>query len=188
MLSLIAGGIVGYFTPHPRGRPITVITPEPTAMPTPTPTLAPLRVYVSGAVQAPDVYLLPAGSLVKDAVLAAGGPAPDADLDRINLARQLEDQRQIYVPRRGVEPPVPVISEGAPVQASSAAAHPLVNINTAAVEELQRLPRVGPALAQRIIAYREMYGPFKTVEDLMKVSGIGEAIFAAIRDYITVGP
>ncbi|MGQ9468181.1 MAG: SLBB domain-containing protein [Anaerolineae bacterium] len=99
--SLIAGGIIGYFTPHPRGRPITVITPEPTATPTPTPTPAPLRVYVTGAVQAPDVYLLPVGSLVKDAVLAAGGPAPDADLDRINLARQLEDQQQIYVPRRG---------------------------------------------------------------------------------------
>ncbi|MGQ9804389.1 MAG: SLBB domain-containing protein [Anaerolineae bacterium] len=97
--SLIAGGIIGYFTPHPRGRPITVITPEPTATPTPTP--APLRVYGTGAVQAPDVYLLSAGSLVKDAVLAAGGPAPDADLDRINLARQLEDQQQIYVPRRG---------------------------------------------------------------------------------------
>lgn len=188
VLGLIVGGVIGYFTPRPREKPITVITPEPTATPTPTPIPAPLRVYVTGAVQAPDVYSLPVGSLVKDAILAAGGPAPDADLERINLARQLEDQQQIYVPRRGTEPPVPVISEGVPVQASSAAPQAQVNINAATVEELQQLPRVGPALAQRIVAYREMYGPFRNIEDLMKVSGIGEAIFAAIRDYITVGP
>ncbi|MBC7228166.1 MAG: ComEA family DNA-binding protein [Thermoflexales bacterium] len=186
VLSLIAGALIGYFTPHPRSRPITVATPEPTPTPTPTPTPAPLRVYVCGAVQAPDVYLLPPGSLVRDAVRAAGGPAPDADLERINLARELQDQQQIYVPRRGEETPVPTISEGVPT--STASAQPLINVNTATAEELQKLPRVGPALAQRIVAYREMYGPFKTPEDLMQVPGIGEAIFAAIRDFITVGP
>jgi competence protein ComEA len=163
-----------------------VITPDPTPPPTPTPTPAPLRVYVSGAVQTPEVYFLPPGSLVRDAIRAAGGPAPDADLNRINLARELSDQQQIYVPRRGEENPVPVISEGVP--ARTASTRPLININTATVEELQELPRVGPALAQRIVAYREMYGPFQTPEDLMRVSGIGESIFAAIRDYITVGP
>lgn len=186
VLSLIVGALIGYFTPHPRSRPITVTTPEPTPTATPTPTPAPLRVYVCGAVQAPDVYLLPPGSLVRDAVRAAGGPAPDANLERINLARELQDQQQIYVPRRGEETPVPVISEGAPTRTASA--QPLININTATVEELQKLPRVGPALAQRIVAYREMYGPFQTPEDLMQVPGIGEGIFAAIRDYITVGP
>ncbi len=186
VLSLIAGAVIGYFAPHPRSRPITVTTPDPTPTSTPTPTPAPLRVYVSGAVQAPDVYILPPGSLVRDAVRAAGGPAPDADLDRINLARELLDQQHIHVPRRGEENPVPAISEGVPPRAPSAG--PLININTATAEELQGLPRIGPALAQRIVAYREMYGPFKTPEDLMQVSGIGEAIFAAIKDYITVGP
>ncbi len=187
VLSLIAGALIGYFTPHPRGRPITVVTPEPTPTPTPTPTPAPLRVYVCGAVQAPDVYLLPPGSLVRDAVRAAGGPAPDADLERINLARELQDQQQIYVPRQGEEnSPVSPISGGAPTPGTSS--FPRININTATMEELQKLPRVGPALAQRIVAYREMYGPFRTPEDLMQVPGIGEAIFAAIRDYITVGP
>ncbi len=186
VLSLIVGAVIGYFTPHPRGRPITVTTPDPTPTPTPTPTPAPLRVYVSGAVQAPEVYLLPPGSLVRDAVRAAGGPAPDADLDRINLARELLDQQQIYVPRQGEENPVPAISEGVATRTPST--RPLVNINTATVEELQQLPRVGPSLAQRIVAYREMYGPFKAPEDLMQVSGIGESIFAAIKDYITVGP
>jgi len=186
VLSLIVGALIGYFTPHPRGRPITVTTPEPTPTPTPTPTPAPLRVYVSGAVQSPDVYLLPPGSLVRDAIRAAGGPAPEADLDRINLARELSDQQQVYVPRKGEENPVPTLSEGVPTRTESTA--PRININTATVEELQQLPRVGPSLAQRIVAYREMYGPFKTPEDLMQVSGIGEAIFAAIRDYITVGP
>lgn len=186
VLSLIVGAVIGYFTPHPRGRPITVATPEPTATPTPTPTPAPLRVYVSGAVQTPDVYLLPAGSLVRDAIRAAGGPAPDADLNRINLARELLDQQQIYVPRQGEESPVPTISEGVPHRTASTA--PRININTATAEELQQLPRVGPTLAQRIVAYREMYGPFRTPEDLMRVSGIGETVFAAIRDYITVEP
>ncbi len=186
VLSLIAGALIGYFTPHPRGRPITVTTPDPTPTPTPTPTPAPLRVYVCGAVQTPEVYLLPPGSLVRDAIRAAGGPAPDADLDRINLARELLDQQQIYVPRKGEENPVPVVSEGS--AAPTVPAHPLININTATAEELQQLPRVGPALAQRIVAYREMYGPFQTPEDLMRVSGIGESILAAIRDYITVGP
>ncbi|MBO9371691.1 MAG: helix-hairpin-helix domain-containing protein, partial [Chloroflexi bacterium] len=80
----------------------------------------------------------------------------------------------------------PTLSGGVPTRTESAA--PRININTATVEELQQLPRVGPALARRIVAYREMYGPFKTPEDLMQVSGIGEAIFAAIRDYITVEP
>ncbi len=186
VLSLIAGGIIGYFTPRPRGHPITVITPPPTPTPTPTPTPGPLRVYVSGAVRNPDVYYLPVGSLVKDAILAAGGAAPDADLNRINLARELLDQQQIYVPRIGGEESIPTISGGVPTRTASA--QPLVNINTATVEELQQLPRVGPALAQRIVAYREMYGPFKNIEDIMQVSGVGEAIFAAIRDYITVGP
>ncbi|MFN3763823.1 MAG: helix-hairpin-helix domain-containing protein [Anaerolineae bacterium] len=186
VLSLIAGAVIGYFTPHPRGRPITVTTPDPTPTPTPTPTPAPLRVYVSGAVQAPEVYLLPPGSLVRDAVRAAGGPTADADLDRINLARELQDQQHVYVPRRGEENLIPPISEGVP--APTAPARLRININTATAEELQQLPRVGPGLAQRIVAYREMYGPFKAPEDLMRVSGIGESIFAAIRDYITVGP
>lgn len=186
VLSLIVGGVIGYFTPRPRGKPITVITPEPTATPTPTPTPAPLRIHVTGAVQAPDVYYLPVGSLVKDAILAAGGPAPDADLERINLAQELLDQQQVYVPRRGEEHPLPTISGGVPQKTVSAQAK--VNVNTATVEELQQLPRIGPALAQRIVAYREMYGPFQTIENLMEVPGIGEAIFAAIRDYITVGP
>ncbi len=187
VISLIVGGILGYLTPRPPGRPITVITPEPTPTPTPTPTPGPLRVYVSGAVQNPDVYYLPVGSLVKDAILAAGGPAPDADLNRINLARELLDQQQIYVPRIGEEEEtIPTISGGVPSR--SASAQPVVNINTATAEELQQLPRVGPALAQRIVAYREMYGPFKNIEDIMQVPGIGEAVFAAMRDYITVGP
>lgn len=186
VLSLLVGAVIGYFTPRPRSQPITVTTPDPTPTPTLTPTPAPLRVYVSGAVQTPDVYLLPPGSLVRDAIWAAGGPAPDADLERINLARELQDQQHIHVPRRGEEHSVPPPSEGVPVPTMSA--RPLININTATADELQQLPHVGPALAQRIVAYREMYGPFKTPEDLMQVPGIGEAIFAAIKNYITVGP
>jgi len=98
----------------------------------------------------------------------------------------LLDQQQIYVLRIREEATIPTISGGVPSR--SASAEPVVNINTATAEELQQLPRIGPALAQRIVAYREMYGPFRNIEDIMQVSGIGEAIFNAIRDYITVGP
>ncbi len=181
VLSLIAGGLLGFFTPHPQAPPIEVSTPDPTATPLPTPTPLPLRVYVCGAVQQPAVYRLPPGSLVEDAVRAAGGPAPEADLERINLAQELRDQQQVYVPRVGEEPPIPVLSGGV-----ASASGGIVNINIATVEELEMLPHIGPSTAQRIVEYRETYGPFKSVEELMEVPGIGPAVFEEIRGRITV--
>jgi len=182
VLSLIAGGLIGFFTPHPQGRPVAVITPDPTATPLPTPTPGPLRVYVCGAVAAPAVYRLPPGSLVEDAVRAAGGPTAEADMDRINLARELVDQQQVYVPRAGEgEPPPPLSGGVAPSE------EPLIDINTADADELETLPRIGPTTAQRIVEYRETYGPFEDVEDILEVPGIGPATFEGIRDLITTG-
>lgn len=181
VLSLISGGLLGFFTPHPQGRPITVVTPDPTGTPLPTPTPVPLRVYVCGAVIQPAVYRLPPGSLVEDAIRAAGGPAPDADLERINLAQELLDQQQVYVPRVGEGSPPPALSGGVapPGQA-------LLDINTATVADLETLPHIGPAVAQRIVEYREAYGPFEDITEILNVPGIGEATFEEIRDRITV--
>jgi competence protein ComEA len=157
------------------------LQPRPTLDPA-TPTPAPINVYVSGAVNKPDVYALPAGSLVKDAVALAGGATAEADLDHVNLALKLSDQLQVYVPRKGEAVVTPKSSAG-----SSALTSP-ININTANLEELDKLPGIGPAIAQAIIDYRTQTGPFKTIEAINEVKGIGDALFAKIKDSITVGP
>jgi len=162
-----------------------VVVPPPTPAPTVPPTAAPVRVYVSGAVNRPGVYVLPPHSLVNDALEAAGGAAVEADLDRINLALEVHDQQQVYVPRKSesVQPVLATFAGGTSVAGASR-----ININTATAADLDRLPKIGPAIAQRIIDYRTKHGPFKRIEDLKNVSGIGDALFEAIKDLITVEP
>lgn len=155
------------------------LQPRPT-LNSATPTPATINVYVSGAVHQPDVYTLPLGSLVKDAVAAAGGASAEADLDRINLALRLADQMQVYVPRKGEAAP----NGKTPTPALTAP----ININTATAEELDRLPGIGPSIAQAILDYRTQTGPFKTIEDINNVKGIGDVLFAKIKGSITVGP
>lgn len=182
----IAAGAVYFLARRPQPAPITISTPIPSPTPVPTdpPTPAPLRVYVTGAVRRPDVYLLPPMSIVKDAVAAAGGPTADADLERINLALQLVDQQQIYVPRQGEDVP-PVVAPANPGNAPAAESGP-IDINTATLEELDTLPGVGPAIAQRIIDYRNENGPFGAIEEIMNVKGIGPATFEKFKDQIAV--
>lgn len=162
--------------PQAAGPIMDSITPAPSPEPTVTP--RPLRVYVSGAVNNPDVYTVPPDSIAKDALLAAGGPVPDADLDRINLAAPLADGEHVYVPAVGEENlPVRSVS-GIPVLDK-------VDINTASGAELEELPGIGPSLAQRILDYREANGPFVTIEDIVNVSGIGPATYENLKDLIT---
>lgn len=182
----IAGGGAMLWLNRPRPAPIEITTPVPSPTPEPrsSPTPAPLRVYISGAVTRPDVYLLPPGSIVKDALGAAGGPTGEADLDRLNLAMELRDQQQVHVPRRGeaaqaVAPPGGADPEGA------LSGGP-ININAATIEELDALPGVGPAIAGRIVEYREAYGPFAAIEEITNVRGIGPATFEEIKDLIVV--
>ena len=153
------------------------LTPPPS--PEPTPTAQPLRVYVSGAVRQPDVYTLAPDSIVKDAIEAAGGSTDGADLDRINLASSVADGQHVYVLTRG--------EENSPVQPPSnqPASGGQVNINTADSPALESLPGIGPALAQRVIDYRQEHGPFAQIEDVMDVSGIGPATFEKMQDLIT---
>jgi len=166
----------------PRNPLLESLTPAPSPQATATP--SPLQVYVSGAVQKPDVYTLPPDSIVKDAILAAGGAAADADLDRINLAYPLGDGQQVYVPRQG--------EESLPDRLQPASASILqpgvsrVNINTAGQAELESLPGIGPALATRILDYRQTHGPFQSVDEMDNVPGIGDALLAKIRDLVTV--
>jgi competence protein ComEA len=176
---------------------IEIIPPEATAPlltaePLPTATPGSLNVFVSGAVSVPDVYELPPGSLVKDAIVAAGGFTAEANHDILNQASPLQDADHIHVPTvvETAETPPPISNES-PVRAGETeviigTAGESVNINTASLAELETLPGIGPSLGQNIIDYRETVGPFETIEDLMKVSGIGTAKFEAVRDLITV--
>ncbi len=159
-----------------------IVVPPPTVEPTAPPTLSPVRVYVSGAVVTPGVYTLSPKSLVNDALQAAGGATAEADLEKINLAQEVRDQQQIHVPRKG---------EAAPQQPAPGPDSPLekkININTATLTDLDTLPKIGPITAQHILDYRTKNGPFKKIEDLKNVSGIGDATFEGLKDLITVEP
>jgi competence protein ComEA len=153
--------------------------------------LAPLVVHVAGAVLRPGLYRLPPGSRVADAVDAAGGAQPAADLDRLNLAARLADGQRIAVARRGQpDPPGPPGPSPAaqPDSGTSADAGPAepVDLNTAGPAELQTLPGVGPATARAILEERTRRGGFKSPRDLLGVPGIGERRFARLRDRIRV--
>jgi competence protein ComEA len=134
-------------------------------------------VDASGAVAHPGLYRLPAGSRVADLVAAAGGPALDADIDRVNLAAPLADGTDIVVPR---------IGEPAPTQAGSTASSGPLDLNTATADELDELPGVGPATAKAIIDARTKAGRFGAVDDLLDIRGIGPAKLDAIRDLVRV--
>jgi competence protein ComEA len=132
-----------------------------------------LTVHVAGAVAAPGLVEVPSGSRVADAVAAAGGALPDADLGSVNLAAPLADGQHLVLSSTVEEPGVDV-NDGR------------VRVNSAGAEDLQRLPGVGPVLAQRIVEHRDRYGPFAVVEDLLDVSGIGEGKLAAMREAVLV--
>ena len=144
---------------------------------------AELVVHVAGAVQRSGVYRLTVGSRVIDAVEAAGGATDEAELDALNLAEPLVDGRKVWVPKQGEVQPM--TAAGILNSAAAGVSGGKVNINTADLRELETLPRIGPALAQRIIDYRTANGPFQIIEDIKKVSGIGEKIFEGLKDYIT---
>ncbi len=172
LLLLLAGAVIYLRRPTPQ--PIEIMEPSPSPIPTPVQ----LAVYVTGAVVNPGVYYLPDGSRVEQALQSAGGPTAEADLNRVNLARKVRDEEQVYVPEVGEESP--------PVPSSSSSDGGELNINTATATELETLPGIGPTLAQRIVDYREAHGPFAAVEDIMNVRGIGEGLFSEIRDLIAV--
>lgn len=140
-------------------------------------------VDVAGKVRRPGIATLPIGSRVVDALEAAGGVRRGVDLTTLNLARVLVDGEQIVV---GIPPPGGVAAPAASVPGAAAGSPALVNINTAGQTELEELPGVGPVTAAAILQWRTDNGPFTAVDELMEVSGIGEATLAEMAPFVTL--
>lgn len=140
-----------------------------------------LYVHVLGQVTAPGLYVLDPQSRVIDAIAAAGGTLEDADLQAVNLARPLSDGEQLIVPVIGADP---IETSGAGGTGTTPGG--VIDLNNADLATLETLPRIGPALAQRIIDWRETNGRFGSVDDLIAVPGIGEKLLAGLRDLVRV--
>ena len=158
-------------------------------------------VDIEGAVKNPGVFYLEDGSRVNDAVREAGGLTNDADTRWVNLAARLADGDKVYIPKHGENDndsskpsrPVGIITQDTTGGSASSGtgtsndmANVMVNINTATSAQLQTLSGVGPVTAQKIIDYRENVGKFNKIEDIMRVSGIGQKTFDGFKDKITI--
>jgi competence protein ComEA len=153
-------------------------------VPPPSTTVASsIVVYVTGAVAVPGIYSLGPAARVNDALIAAGGAATDANLDVVNLAAVVHDGERVYVPAAGET--IPPAIQAVPSSDGTAPSGP-VNVNTATAAQLDVLPGVGPATAAAIVAHRDQYGPFQTVDQLGDVRGIGPAKLEAMRGLVTV--
>ncbi len=144
-----------------------------------------IMVHVTGAVAAPGVYAVHEGDRVVDAVEAAGGPSPDADLVTLNLARHVHDEDQVVVPRVGEQP---AASEAGSAQASASADGAPIDINTASAAVLDSLPGIGEAYSNRIVDSRVASGLFQSTEDLVTRKLIPRATYEKIKSLITVPP
>ncbi|MFD8768266.1 ComEA family DNA-binding protein [Microbacterium oxydans] len=138
-----------------------------------------VHVHVLGSVERPGLYVLDLDARVVDAVAAAGGTTTDADLSAVNLARVVEDGEQIVVPATGAMTDAPGGAAAPPGDAR-------IDLNTADQAALETLPRIGPALAERIVAWREENGRFASIDDLLAVPGIGEKLLEGLRDGVRV--
>lgn len=166
----------GYLLLKPPSRPAAEFVPAGDGQEGVSPPPREVMVYVAGEVMSPGVVRMREGSRVIDALEQAGGPTQQADLEALNLAQPLQDGQKIQVPRLGEE------TAGRAQGTGSGK----VNINLASREEIEKLPGIGPTLAERIVEYRESKGGFKSVDELRQVSGIGEKKFAEIRELVEV--
>ena len=175
-LALLGRGAGARIAPPARG-------PMPAFPSTATSPTAVVFVDVAGAVRAPGLYSLPAGARVADAISAAGGARPRADLSALNLAELLVDGTKIDVPVSGAVAS-PQGPDAAPVASSPSPS--TVSLNSADQAALETIPGVGPVTAAAIIGYREQIGSFQSIDQLLDVDGIGPATLEAIRPYVSL--
>jgi competence protein ComEA len=186
-VALAAG--VAWWRAGASAAPASVSVPRVVEAPTTTTSTRPseLVVDVVGAVRRPGVVHIRAGARVADAIDAAGGARPDADLVRLNLAAPVADGARVAVPAVGAPAPAvdPAAVTGAGSSPGGVSADSPVNLNSATAEQLDELPGVGPATADAIVRDREAHGPFTSVDDLARVRGIGPAKLEQLRDLVT---
>jgi competence protein ComEA len=194
--ALLAVG-VGFWYVRSLPKPVSIEAPSgslgsgPQPGPSVTPTTPPalLLVHVAGWVVRPGVYELRQGDRVIDAIERAGGARRGADLRSINLAAVLVDAQQIVVMKAGSGTSATStgpVATGAGGSSGSTPGQELIDLNTATPEQLETLPGIGEVLAQRIIDYREEHGPFSSIDELLDVSGIGDARLEDLRSEVTV--
>lgn len=179
-LILVAIGaiLIALNSPKPYANALGLQTPQATDS-TLSISVAENFVHLVGEVVNPGIYKLPSGSRLFDAVLAAGGFTEQADQSSVNLAREISDGEQIVVLASGA-------SQSTGLTGSTTSQAKLISLNRASQIELESLPGVGPALAGRMIDWRAANGGFKKKQDLMKVSGIGQKLFAGIEALVTL--
>lgn len=180
LVGLAVGALIWLTRQAPEPAESALPLVDPASVTTTTTPPGPVVVHVAGSVAAPGVQRLPSGSRVIDAVDAAGGLLPDADAGRVNLAAELADGTQVYVPAVGESPP-----PGVSTSSGDEAGGP-IDLNIADAAALETLPGVGPATAASILDHRERNGPFASVDGLLEVRGIGEAKLAQLRDLVRV--
>lgn len=215
LASVTLSGLLVWQRAAPPATKLRILPAATLPPPSPTAAAPGWQVHVTGAVAIPGLVRLPSGARVADAVVAAGGLTTDADGDAINLAALLADGVQLHVPVRGEPPPgaagaVPGMIGGAAAVTGGPAPEPLapgggpatgpggagrlsgdmagavIDLNSAGPAELESLPGVGPALAARILAQRQARGPFRSVEDLLEVPGIGAKTLARFAERVVV--
>lgn len=181
------------------GEPDIVVSHEPDPSndspspgePTAPDTSGEIVVHVAGAVQSPGVYRLPLGARMLAAIEKAGGPTESADIHKLNLAAKVSDGLRIYVPEMR-QLPTPSVDAKETASRPTASDSPmsnqesLIDLNVATSVQLQSLPRIGPVMARRIIEYRESQGSFSSVDDLVKVRGIGDKTLQQLRHLVVV--
>lgn len=148
-----------------------------------------ILVHIDGEVLCPGIVSLPIDSRISDAIEASGGATDLADISQINLAYKLKDGQKIHIPSIYDEEITEYIQNDAGnnvIAPDISSTTSLININSATQTELETLPGIGSSTALKIIDYREKNGNFKTIEDIMNVTGIGEAKFQNIKDYICI--
>jgi competence protein ComEA len=161
------------------GTPAPAVTPLRASAPAKPAAAKLLVVDVAGAVRRPGLYSLPEGSRINDAIAAAGGPAPKAQLAAVNLAAPIADGEQVVVPESGAV----AAAAASPPAAGSAPSAPL-DLNSATLEQLEGLPGIGPVTAQKILDYRQAHGPFHAVAELEGVPGIGPAHMSQLKGLV----
>ena len=167
---------------HHGGRGSTAHVVAPVRVVAAKPAAAKLLVIdVAGAVRRPGLYRLRSGSRIDDAIAVAGGPAPKAQLDTVNLAAPIADGEQVVVPGRGAAGAA--AAAASPPAAGSSPTAPL-DLNTATLEQLEALPGIGPVTAQKILDYRQAHGAFHAVTELQGVPGIGPAHMAQLKGLV----